>query len=83
MTFAWQSGGRFRAMRMIWPETNYNEPKYELVKWRKPSIRRMPRVWLFSPCRGESRIESDREQRKRFPGLTGHWPHNRKKRRVK
>lgn len=75
--FCWGSAGRLRAPRMVWLEHNYHEPKYELVKWRQPSLRRHSRM---VELRG-SKIEWDRESRQRFPGETGKRPLN--KRRVR
>ena len=49
-------------MRMVWLERNYNDPKYELVKWRKPDIRRRP-----YDLRGRLRLEDDRSSRSRWP----------------
>lgn len=77
MTFAWASAGRLRPMRMVWLERNYNDPKYELVKWRQPSLRTVPRMeWARLP-----KVEDDRESRQRFPGKTGEWPRNRRQKR--
>jgi hypothetical protein len=79
--FAWQSEGRLRPLHMVWLEHNYNEPVYELIKWRAPSLKRMPRLGPF--LIRESRVDLDRERRQRFPGRTGHWfgPRSRKAKR--
>jgi hypothetical protein len=73
--FCWGSAGRMRPMRMVWLERNYNEPQYELIRWRKPSLRSRARLDLAG-----SKVEWDRETRLRFPGETGKWPVNRVKR---
>lgn len=77
--FCWGSAGRLRPSRMCWLKHNYNDPRYELVKWRQPSLRRMPRLGIFLDREGK--VERDREGRQRFPGKTGEWPRHQKKRR--
>jgi hypothetical protein len=52
--FAWQSEGRLRPLHMVWLEHNYNEPAYELIKWRAPSLKRMPRLGPFFDSREQS-----------------------------
>lgn len=74
--YGWSSVGRLRPMRMEWLPGN-EDPKYELVKWRKPALRTVPRMeW----CK-VSKVEDDREMRQRFPGKMGEWPLNRKPKR--
>jgi len=72
--FCWSSAGRLRPMRMVWMERNYNDPRYSLIRWRKPALRTVPRMeWIR-----EGKVEADRERRQRFPGKMGEWPRNRK-----
>lgn len=71
--FCWGSAGRLRPMRMVWLKHNYNQPRYELVKWRQPSLRQHGRVIKL---RG-GKVEWDRETRQHFPGETGKWPLNK------
>ena len=66
---------------MVWREHNYNEPKYELVKYRRRSLRRMPRTGLFYD--NESKVENYLWRIQRFPGIMGQWPLNRRPKRPK
>lgn len=72
--FCWGSAGRLRPVRMCWLERNYNEPRYDIVKWHLPSLRR------HTVALPGTKVEWDRETRQRFPGETGKWPLNRKPR---
>jgi hypothetical protein len=70
-------------MRMVWFGTNYNEPKFELVRLVhgiRHSLRARNRVGRPA----ESRVEADRWMRqKAAAGRLGEWPKWRKaKRRV-
>lgn len=76
--FCWGSTGRMRPSRMLWLAHNYNEPMYELAKWRRRGLCAMPRLGMFLDR--ESKVEQDREMRQRFPGEIGKWPFNKKKR---
>lgn len=80
MTFCWSSAGRLRPVRMVWLENNYNEPRYELVKWHAPNLRRYPRLGIFRDR--ESKVENDRWMRLHSPG-GGKMPKTTKKRRRK
>ena len=77
--YAWQSRDRLCPPRMVWLEHNYNEPRYELVKWHQPSLRDPPRL-AWGPWR-KAKVEDDRDSRQRFPGETGRWPLNRRRRK--
>lgn len=77
--FAWSSAGRLRPVRMVWLEHNYNEPKYELIKYRRGrSLNPIPRMkWMPGP-----KMEDDRERRQRHPGVTGRWPWYKFRRKI-
>ena len=60
--YAWQSRSRLTPLRMYWLAYNPNDPKYELVKYRKPNLRRHP-----YDLRGMLRVEHDRDCRHRYP----------------
>ena len=63
----WARANRLRPMRMVWSEQNHNEPKCSLPCWRKPGLRKVPRLeWIGGP-----KVADDRETRRRFPGRTG------------
>jgi hypothetical protein len=73
--FLWARADRLRPMRMVWPKRNHNDPEYSLIRWRKPGLRKVPRMeWISGP-----KLD-DRETRRRFPGRTGEWPLRRRKR---
>lgn len=85
--FYWCSEGPLRPMRMVWLDYGGRgrslmvSPRYEDVKFHKfhqRQLRRWPRLE-----RGFSRVEGDRESRRRHPGKTGDWPFNMKARRVR
>jgi hypothetical protein len=66
--FLWARADRLRPMHMVWSERNYNEPEYDLIRWRKPQLRGVPRMdWI---CRF-SKVDDDRETRRYFRGGRG------------
>lgn len=60
-------------MRMEWFDENYNEPLYELRKYKKPTLRGYSELVML---KAEPKVESDRDMRQRYPGKTGEWPLN-------
>lgn len=62
-------------MRMVWMAYNPNEPRYKLVKWRRPSLRG------HGLDRPGPKLAWDREVRRKYPGETGKWPRGIKAKR--
>jgi len=60
--FAWSARDRLTPLRMVWLERNYNSPKYELEKYRKPDTRRHTRC-----LSAVVRVDYDRDTRRDFP----------------
>ena len=60
--FCWSTKGRLRPMRMVWLDRNDNSPKYELMKYRQPSLRRAPRN-----LQSWTRVEHDQMRRRDYP----------------
>jgi hypothetical protein len=81
MTYAWSSRDRLCPMRMVWHERNYNDPRFELrrLEHRMGRGKSLARNRVERPS--ESRVEADRWSRRRFPGLTGEQPLQRKAKR--
>ena len=78
--FCWQSRDRLCFPRMVWLEHNYNEPKYELVKYRSArGLRAWPRL---IPCY-ETKVDNYLWKIRKFPGIMGYWPLNRRPKRPK
>jgi hypothetical protein len=78
--YMWHSRDRLCNPRMVWDEDgrNWNEPKYELVKWERPGLRKcsmLPAAF--------TRVEDDQFWRRRLPGKIGNWPHTRKAKKKK
>jgi hypothetical protein len=73
MTYAWASRDRLCPMRMVWPEHNYNWPKYELRRLRitYSSLRAGTRLH----GKPGSKIERRREEHRRYVGRLGEQPH--------
>jgi hypothetical protein len=62
--FCWSSKDRLRPLRMVWLSRNHNSPKYELVKWRQPSLRKQSRGTRALP-----KVDDSRETRLRYPRM--------------
>lgn len=79
MPFAWSSRNRLCPVRMV--DVDYNEPKYEVAKYRRPRLRRLTKLdcvpYLRLPDRQMAYISP--------PGRLGEWPvfrYGRRKRSV-
>jgi hypothetical protein len=62
LMYAWSSRNRLTPMRMVYPATNWNDHKFDLIKWRRLSLR---------ACRIDvrrfNRVEYNRLNRRNFP----------------
>lgn len=68
MGYAWSSRDRLAPMRMVACDHHY--PKYDIIKYRKPSLRKMTKLEIGPRLRVEEcRFASDYP-----PGRLGEWP---------
>lgn len=75
MTYGWSARDRLTPMRMVWLGGSHYY-KFELRKWQRRSLRQ----WQ-PDLRARTKVDDDRESRQRYPGATGRWPLNVKRRK--
>lgn len=77
MPYGWSSRDRLCPMRMV--DCDHGSPKYEMVKYRRPRLRKMTRLEL--PPR--SPMDDCRFASTSPPGRLGQWPVFKYGRRVR
>jgi hypothetical protein len=68
MGYAWSSRSRLTPMRMV--ECDHSYPKYDVIKYRRPRLRRMTRLgWHVS-----TKLETCHQASEYPAGRLGEWP---------
>lgn len=72
MSYGWAARNRLTPLRMV--DIGHSYPRFEIDRWHRPNLRNTPRLTARAESFHETRVEYDRWQRRRFPGLIGEWP---------
>ena len=70
--FGWASAEKLRPMRMVYLR-NSSYSRYELVKWRRPSLRK-----TIIGLQGWNKVEDDRQRRLHYPRVIDEYGINRR-----